>query len=71
MVESLLLHQKCWHSVSSSLCLSLGDQPFMPKTLNMPLDELWAIDGLHRIRAFSRHFQWGVLFLWKVFILSG
>lgn len=50
----------------NSLCLSLGDQPLMPTTLNVPLDELWDIDGFLGIRASSRR----VLFLWKFFIVN-
>lgn len=61
---------QCLILCQNSLCLSLGDQPLMPKTLNVPLDELWDIDGLYRIRPSSRHLQWRILFLWKFFILS-
>lgn len=74
VVESLLLQQKGWHSVSSPAkilfafpwVISLSCQ-----SLNVPLDELWDIDGLYRARPSSRHSQWSLLFPWEFFILPG
>lgn len=64
--SEMLAH--CLILCQNSLCLSLGDQ--MPQTLDVPLDELWDIDGLFRIKASSRLLQWSLLFLWEFFILS-
>ena len=77
VIESLLLRQKCWHSISSSAKILL------------PFDGLWASrakelwmclwmnceilcdeDGLYKVRASLRHLRWSFLFLWKFFILS-
>lgn len=77
VIASLLLHQKCWHGISSSAKILL---PFRRRWASRAKELwvcLWTIcemvcdeDGLYKVRAFLRRLRWSFLFLWEFFILS-
>lgn len=77
VIESLLLHQKCWRSVSSSAKILLpfhGQWASHAKELRtrlwMNCEILCDEDGLYKVEASLRHLWWNFLFLRKFFIPS-
>lgn len=75
VIESLLLHQKCWHSVSSpaKTLFPLHGRWGLScqRALNTLLDELGDIvRWTYKTRASLRHLPCRFPFLWKFFILS-